>query len=470
MGSFEGWFARAAVVALAAASSPSPAQLAVPTGDWGVEVDEVVESTLASSGAPSISVAVVVGGKIVYEKASGSARLEPRKAASVSTRYAIGSISKQFTSTAVLLLAEDGRLSLDDKVSRWFPQLPRANEVSIRQLLNMTAGYQDYWPQDYVFPDMRQGITSECMLKRWGRLDFDPGTKWEYSNTNYVIAGLIVEKVSEVPLFELLRRRVFQPLGMVSVVDFDAGPLGADDAAGYLRNALGPLRPAPKEGPGWLYAAGGLAMTAHDLAIWNISMMDQTLLRATSYRELQSGGILRNGLAFRYGLGVGVRLADGRRLVAHDGAVSGYGTASRVYPDERVAVAVITNVSPGSGGLESKLADRIAAIAFERADTAKAKARDHARRVLAGLQAGQIDRHLFSPNANDYFSEQVLADFRASFADLGQPTGFVQTESAWRGGMDFRSYRVSYAKRTMAVTVRTLPDGRIEQFQIDQAD
>src|SRR5207244_10381237 len=122
----------------------------------------------------------------------GSASLGPPIPATIEMRYSIGSVSKQFASTAILLLAEDGKLSVDDKVGRWLPDLTRANEVTIRQLLSMTAGYQDYWPQDYVMPSMMNPASPEEILKGWAQkpLDFEPGTKWQYSNPNYVDGGV----------------------------------------------------------------------------------------------------------------------------------------------------------------------------------------------------------------------------------------------------------------------------------------
>ena len=147
-------------------------------------------------------------------------------------RYAIGSVSKQFTATAILLLQEDGKLSLDDKVAKWFPQLTRAGDISIRQLLSMTSGYQDYWPQDYVFMDMQRPAPAREIMQRWAgkELDFEPGSQWQYSNTNYVIAAAIVERVSGMRFMEFLTQRIFPPLKMTSVGDFDTGPLGANDA------------------------------------------------------------------------------------------------------------------------------------------------------------------------------------------------------------------------------------------------
>jgi CubicO group peptidase (beta-lactamase class C family) len=265
-----------------------------------------VSRVLSKSGAPSASVAVVRDGRIVFERAYGLAQIEPPMPATPRMRYAIGSISKQFTATAVLLLSEEGKLSLDDKVEKWLPDLTRANEVTVRQLLSMTAGYQDDWPQDYMLPEMSRPTQPMHILGKWAQkpLDFEPGTKWQYSNTNYVAAGLIVEKVSGMRLVEFLHTRIFDPLHMDSVYDVDQKPLPEGDPQRYLRYALGPPRPAPKEAGGWIYAMGELAMTAHDLALWDISMIDQTIMRPDSYRIMSSEARLADGSGTGYGLGV----------------------------------------------------------------------------------------------------------------------------------------------------------------------
>ena len=216
------------------------------------KIDKLATEALEKSGVPSASIAVVRDGKIVYLRAYGSARLEPKTPATSAMRYSIGSISKQFTAAAMLLLQEQGKLSLDDKVAKFIPDLTRANEVTIRQLLSHTSGYQDYWPQDYVMPMMLHPVTAAKILDTWARkpLDFDPGTKWQYSNTNYVIAGVIIEKASGKPLLQFLQEKVFAPLGMTSVANIDEKKLGDTDPTGYMRYALGPMRVAPKEGAG----------------------------------------------------------------------------------------------------------------------------------------------------------------------------------------------------------------------------
>ncbi|HJQ20504.1 MAG TPA: serine hydrolase domain-containing protein [Gemmatimonadaceae bacterium] len=454
------------------ATSVAPAQQLTTTER--ARIDSVARAVLAGTGAPSASIAIVRSGQIVYEQGYGNGRLDPRTPANPAMRYAIGSVSKQFTATAMLLLAEEGKLSLDDHVSKWLPQLTRADEVTIRQLLSMTAGYQDYWPQDYVFTDMQRPTTADAIMQRWAGngkpLDFEPGSKWQYSNTNYVIAGAIIEKATGMPLVDFLRQRIFAPLHMTSVADFNAAPLTANDAAPYLRNALGPLRPAPKEAPGWLFAAGELSMTAHDLALWDLSVINRSILRAESYRAQQTDMLLNSGLPTRYGLGVSVGSFNGHRRISHNGAVSGYTTDNEIFPEDSAAIVVFTNIYPGAAGAPSQIAARIGNILFAGAVTqASQSARDQARRIYEGLMNGTIDRSLFTMDANAYFTQQVIADYAASLKPLGAPTEFTAQGDALRGGMTIRSYRIVAGGVVMDLTTMTRPDGKIDQYIVARA-
>ena len=430
-------------------------------------IDKAALEILAKTGAPSASIAVVRDNRIVYLHAYGNAKLEPPVPATIDMRYSVGSISKQFTASAILMLAEDGKLSLDDKVARWLPDLTRANEVTIRELLSMTSGYQDFWPQDYVMPGMLKAVAAQAILEEWAKkpLDFEPGTKWQYSNTNYTIAGLIVEKVSGLPVIDFLRKRVFTPLQMTTVYDVDAAPLPDSEPSRYLRYATGPLRPAPKEGKGWLFAAGELAMTAHDLALWDISMIDQRVLKPVSYRELETEVPLKNGVGSRYGLGVGVGTADGRRLISHGGEISGFTARNDVYPDDRAAVVVLTNLDATNAS--EQIATRIGTILFAATDI---PATEQARKIFDGLQHGKIERPLFTSNANAYFSDQAIADFASSLGPLGTPQELVQTTQSLRGGMTLRRFRIKFPQKTLRLTTFTMPDGKLEQYQIAAAE
>jgi D-alanyl-D-alanine carboxypeptidase len=429
-------------------------------------IDDIAHKVLATTGVPSASVAIVKDGKIAYLQAYGEARLDPRLPAQPEMRYSIGSISKQFTAAAILMLAEEGKLSLDDPVSKYVPGLTRGNEVTVRELLSHTSGYQDFWPQDYVPPLMLKPVSAEAIMDQWARkpLDFDPGTKWQYSNTNYVIAGAIVEKVSGMPLWTLLGNRVFTPLGMKSVTDTNEKALPAGDPGAYFRYALGPLHPAPKEGPGWMFAAGELAMTAEDLAKWDISLMQQTILKPASYKEMETVVLLKNGAATRYGLGVGVSTVNGHRVLEHGGEVSGFTAENIVMPDDKIAVVVLTNQDAAEAA--SEIGNQVRAAVFNAENPMDLRQDALVRKVYDGLQQGKIDRTLFTENVNSYFNDQALKDYASSLGPLGAPQGFTQANSSLRGGMTERVYEVKYPTRSLVIIIYEMPDGEFEQYMI----
>jgi len=441
----------------------SQPQLPAPVRD---NIDQAAREVLARTGVPSASIAIVKNGQIAYLQAYGHARIQPSMAARPEMRYSIGSISKQFTATAILMLAEEGKLSLDDPVGKFLPDLTRANEVTIRQLLSHTSGYQDYWPQDYAPPFMLHDVTARVILDRWALkpLDFDPGTKWQYSNTNFVIAGLIAEKASGVPLLKFLSDRIFTPLGMKSVMNIDQNRLTETDATGYFRYALGPLRPAPKEGKGWLFAAGELAMAAQDLARWNIGMINQRLLKLESYKEMQTEMRLKSGQGTNYGLGVDLGNVLGHRIVAHSGEVSGFTAQNIVFPDDKAAITVLTNED--AAGAAGEIARRIGPILFASNDVAPDKKLEQTKKVFEDLQHGQIDRSLLTENAKFYFNEQALKDFGDSLGPLGSPQEFVKTSEEGRGGMTLRTYRVRFPQKTLGIIIYEMPDGKLEQYQV----
>jgi len=453
------FFAFLALSVWAAAQNSLPPEVAQ-------KIDTVAADALKSTGVPAASVAVVKNGQIVYVKAYGNAKLDPPTPATPDMRFSIGSVSKQFTATAILMLQEEGKLSLDDKVGKYLPDLTRANEVTIRQLLSHTSGYQDYWPQDYVMPGMLKPVDAQAILNTWAKipLDFDPGTKWQYSNTNYVIAGLIAEKAAGMPLLDYLRRKVFVPLDMKSITDIDKGRLTESDPTGYMRYALGPLRKAPKEGPGWLFAAGELAMTASDLAKWDISIIDQKLMTPASYGQFETEVVLKNGLGTGYGLGVDVRNSSGRRLIEHSGEVSGFTSENMVFPDERVAIAVLTNQD--AAGAASAIASGVAPLLFTTTDAETPAKTAQARAIFEGLQKGTIDRSLFTSNANFYFSDQALQDFASSLGPLGPIQSFTQAGKSLRGGMVLRVYSVRLANKNLRAWTFEMPDGKLEQYQV----
>jgi CubicO group peptidase (beta-lactamase class C family) len=453
----------------ATSANQTPTNQVVDTIDPALraKIDRIADGVMKQRDIPSASIAVVDHGKLVFTHAYGLAHVDPPKSATPAMRYSIGSISKQFTAAAILLLQEQGKLSLDDAVGKYVPGLTRGDEVTIRQILSHTSGYQDYWPEDYLMTPMMQPEAAQQIIDTWAKkpLDFDPGTQWQYSNTNYVIAGLIVEKVSGQKLMDFLEDHIFHPLRMTSVWDSTETSLTATDSTPYVRAALGPLRVAPKEGRGWMFAAGELAMTAHDLALWNESLMAQTVLKPESYKAMFTSVKLKNGQDTHYGLGVEVRAINGHRDIEHSGEVSGFVSDNQVLVDDGTSVTVLTNQDAvGAASTIARLAAPVIA-GFPPSDTEK-----QAFEIYRGLQQGRIDRSLLAPNLSDYFTPEAIADYQSSLAPLGEPLTFHQTGETLRGGMTFRGFTITYPNTRLRLTTYTYPDGKLEQYLIAPAE
>jgi CubicO group peptidase (beta-lactamase class C family) len=420
------------------------------------KLSDKIADTLKKSGAPSASIAVVQDGKLAFVKAFG---------ATAEARYAVGSISKQFTAVAILLLEEQRKLSLDDKVAKYFPALTRANEITIRQLLSHTSGYEDYAPQDYIIPAWTRPISPPEILQVWAKkpLNFDPGTKWQYSNTNYVIAAEIFDKIAEQKLVPFLKDRIFTKLKMESSDDCSVSfPY---DTEGYTRYAGGPPRRVPREANGWYYGAGELCMTAYDVGLWDVAFLHKQILTARSWDEFTGEVRLNNGDTTGYALGL--RLGEFHHIptISHSGEVSGFLAANTLYPSRKAAIVVLTN----EDGIDliGPLTTEIATILFlppeppaAEKDTAQVKS------ILGSLSKGSIDRALFTANANSYFSAQALGDIRQSLAALGKLQSVTLTSESQRGGMTHRGYRAVFQKKTLSLNIYVMPDGKYEQFLI----
>lgn len=441
------------------------------TADQTTAIDKVVAGTLADTGVPSASIAIVQDGKIVYTKAYGR-QSDAIPVARTDVPYQIASISKQFTAAAILLLEDQGKLSLDDPISKYVPGVTDGDKITIREILSHTSGIQDYWPQDYSFAAMEHAVTPQQIIDRWAKkpLDFKPGTQWQYSNTGYVIAGMIVEKVSGMKLLDFLNKNIFQPL--------DMHPVNQDLAIGkgyptpYQRYALGPVRPEKPAAPGWLFAAGELAMTPADLARWDIARIDRTVLPASDWQEQETPIKLADGKDTGYGLGVDIGKTDtGVPYIEHNGEAVGFLSENVVYPEQKDAIVVLTNSDFSNAVFTMTKAISAIVVPETRApdDEDEDAITAHARKVFDELRSGTLDRSLMTDDANYYFTPTALGDYQASLSKLGEPTAFEETGGPrLRGGFVNRNYKVSYPDQTLEIVTYAEPgkDGRYEQFLV----
>lgn len=443
-------------------------------GETNIErlLNRRITTLRAKAASPSLSIAVVQNGRLIYAKAFGKADLAANRPADTNTVYPIGSITKQFVAAAILLLQEEGKLSIEDNVDKYLPNFSHGKEVRIRHLLAQTSGYEDYAWVDYYLqqwgkPDPIMRILESIALSP---LPFRPGTAWEYSNTNYSIAGVIAEKVAGVPLHRFLAQRMFEPLGMTTAGLCRAGT--PHRATGYFRPALGNPRPSPGETFGaegsasWGFGAYDLCMSPSDLARWNVGLMQGRVLSAESYRRLTTEEHLPNGEGTKYGLGVDIGSFQGTREISHDGATIGGGCDNRTLPSTVGSVTICENLGNNSG----HSSDRIEEIAMKLIAPPPFKAPDqevqNITKLVAALRNGRIVADLLTRDAQSYFDSGVLRDYRESLRSLGALFVLTPVGERSRGSVMRHVYRADFETASVQLNVFVTSDGLFQQFMI----
>jgi CubicO group peptidase (beta-lactamase class C family) len=328
--------------------------------------DRAFEKTAKAYVAPGpgCAAAVSLNGETVFEKAFGLAEMEHNVPNTPQTIFESGSVAKQFTAAAIVLLQQDGKLSLDDPVKKYIPELPDyGSPLTIRHLLNHTSGIRD-WGSVMSLTGAGRGdrvITQDLALDvivHQRALDFKPGAEYSYSNSGYNLLAIIVERVSKQKFPEFLAERLFKPLGMShSSIRDDYQRIVPGRAQAYSRQGTGPWRlnmPFMN-----VYGNGGMLTTVGDWMKWN-AMLDSKSLGAPLVDALETRGVLNDGRKIIYALGLEVSTYKGLRDVSHGGATAGYQTFLARYPDNKVSVAVMCNgTSPSAGGIAASITDEI---------------------------------------------------------------------------------------------------------------
>ena len=331
----------ALLLTLAAAAPALHAQV---PARFAERVDAYAEAELARQHIPGFSLAVMQAGHIVLERGYGLANVEHQVAATPATIYQSGSLGKQFTAAAVMLLVQDGKLSLADPVTRYFPNAPPGwGAVTIRHLLTHTSGAGDY-PDDFDFRhDHTEGDMAALVLSR--PFEFRPGDAWQYSNLGYVLLGAIIHKVSGEFYGDLLRTRIFLPFGLTTARIITEADIVPNRAAGY-RLVDGQLKNQEWVSPVVNTTAdGSLYLTVRDMARWDSALYGTDLLTTESFRQITTPVTLNSGKTYPYGFGWRVGSTNGHRIMAHSGSWQGFKTYVVRYPDDRVTVVVFANLA-----------------------------------------------------------------------------------------------------------------------------
>ncbi len=425
---------------------------------------------------PGASIALVRSGRDELVKAYGFASLDPRIPADTTTRFSVGSVTKQFIAALALLLQEDGVVSLNDTVAKWYPAITRANEITLIDLLNHVSGYHDYYPLDFVDRPMAQPTTAEQIITKFATapLDFDPGTRWSYSNTGYTIVGSALERVTGKSLGALLEERIFRPLGMRQTL-FEP-TTDERRSKGYVSWALGEPELALPEGRGWIGAAGGIWSTAGDMARWNLALMRPGFLSPASRAVLFGERKLRDGTPTAYAAGLGVNHTRGRTIYAHGGATSGFAASSQFVPEDTAAVVVLVNsdqniLSAVSIDLVSPPRTTAASTPPRRVQQEippptprGAPAQQAAVDFIKALQGREIDRSTLGEEYSAFLTPERIASAARSLAPLGDVESSALLSRWERGGMEVASVRISFGTRDVSALMYRTPDGLIQQY------
>jgi CubicO group peptidase (beta-lactamase class C family) len=320
-----------------------------PTATDDPRIEARIDSLFAAFGpeTPGCAVGVYRAGRMVFAKGYGMADLERRVPITPRTVFDIGSVSKQFTAAAIVLLAQQGKLSLDDDVRRFVPELPVYEDtVTVRHLLHHTSGLADYSGLLRVsgvrYDDVSTPAQALAAIARQRTLQFRPGTRHQYNNSGYFLSSLIVERVTGQSLREFARAQLFEPLGM-SATQFlgSYDDLVRDRALAYSSRATGELR---TDLPRWLQLGDGAVLTTvEDLLRWDQQFFHPTVGGAPFVATMETLGRLNDGTPLRYALGLYVSEYRGARIVHHGGAWGGYRADLLRFPEHRFSVAVLCN-------------------------------------------------------------------------------------------------------------------------------
>jgi CubicO group peptidase (beta-lactamase class C family) len=440
------------------------AQTAAATSD---EVDQFMQRQLKTRRLPGASVAVVRNGSVVKATGYGYAHLELESPASPDTVYQLASVSKQFTSAAILLLVQDGNLSLDDKLRRHVPEAPEGWEpVTLRHLLQHTSGVKSYsdlpnfttlWRSDPPQSEVLKTLFEYPLLS-------PPGEKYAYNNGGYFLLGIVVERASGVPYGKFLEERIFRPLGMTSTRLNDPYAVIKGRADGY-ELAADTLRLAPYASPHWSFSAGGIVSTVVDLAKWDAALCGTALLTDASKEQMWNPGKLSDGTPITYGLGWAVGRYAGRRLIGHGGARPGFSTYIGRFVDDKLTVIVLTN---RSGGGAEAIARELAAFYIDDLKEARRKALAQgerllgiARSALAELASGKPTSKVFAASMLEALRGERLEEIRKFLSPLGEPVSVEAVDFSDDAAARVLSVSVKYAAGTALLEFRIGADNRV---------
>jgi CubicO group peptidase (beta-lactamase class C family) len=438
--------------------------------------ETVVRAEMRVERIPGVAIAIVDHGKVVLAKGYGYANLEHSVPVTVDTVFQSGSLGKQFTAAAVMLLMEDGRLSLDDPVTRYLPEAPPEwNAVRIRHLLTHTAGIPDY-RTEALPADMRRSYSEQQLVQMVceSKLEFPPGERYSYSNPGYLLLGAIIGRVDGRHYSDVLAERVFRPLGMKSAREIDDADIIMHRAAGYR------LRDGHLANQEWMApennktADGSLYLSISDMIAWDRGLRDGKILSSGSWRTVFSPVHLNSGKTYPYGFGWDVETLAGQTVESHSGGSQGFETYISRYLGDDLSIIVLTNLAEGD---PARIARHVAAILSDRialpaptaiGDTEPARRVELERLLRVGRAGGLTAADL--PHIRGGFLPDVAAEYRNTLERLGDLKTLALVARRPLGDDERSEYLADFADGRRIVVYTVDPQGRTSDLDISEPD
>lgn len=443
----------------------------------GDEVDDYVEARMRNLHIPGVSLAVVRDGQAVKAQGYGVADLELNAPATKATVYEIGSNTKQFTAAAVLMLVEEGKVGLDDAITKYFPAAPEAwGRITVRHLLSHTSGIQNHVAVPGYLDVFRTNLLLETTPSRDELLEmffelpleFQPGETWAYDNTGYYLLGIIVEKASGKPFWQFLDERIFKPLGMTATRNTDPRPVVPNRASGYewVNNTF---ENRPVLIPSIAFSAGSLLSSAEDMAKWDAALYTEKLLKKASLEQMWAPARTNDGAvaSFNYGFGWFVETYHGHRFIQHSGGTPGFSSAIYRFMEDRLTVIILTNHS-------DKILDQLAidiaglyAPALKRPEgktDPDPKTSLKLKGVLSGLLGGKHDPALFTSPMRIFLSTATGKGFWQWFASHGKLESFTFSDHEDAGDGRVLRYKVVLDENPYWLSINVTDEGKIAQI------
>lgn len=465
-------FSRSLVISvgiLLLSSISSPAQQTI-----SAKIDKFINTEMRLQRIPGLSLAVLKNGHILLIKGYGFANIEHQVPVKPETVFQSGSIGKQFTATAVMMLVEEGKLSLGDKITRYFPDAPESwKDVTVHHLLTHTSGLGDYAP-DF---DVRRDYTEDELLAHIKKvpLNYRTGEDWDYSNLNYVLLGILIHKVTGKFYGDYLAERVFRPLGMTASRVISESDIVRNRASGYrlVTNEL--------KNQEWVSATvnttadGSLYLTAQDMTKWDAALYSDKLLKQSTLAQMWAPVKLSNGPTKGYGFGWHTEMAHGHRIIFHGGAWQGFKSFIVRFPEEKLTIVFFanlwqTNEFRVARGLTSIFYPAFRLPAMKPIEDKELQVTGLVRNVLRQLAQGTADPKLFTPEMQADFFPQMARQITASLNILSLPVAIISSleliERKNENELRVFRYVLTDVGRTLFCTIRLTTDNKIAGLQV----